>query len=412
MSYIYDIIQPAIQTTMSRTILHMDLDSFFVEVERIKNPKFKNRPLIIGGSSRRGVVASCSYETRRFGVHSAMPMRLALRLCPDAIVIKGDMESYSHYSHTVTDIIADNVPAYEKSSIDEFYVDLTGMDRFHGSYKWAVELRRKIMDNTGLPISMAMSVNKLVSKIGTGEAKPNGQNEIPAGTERGFIAPLSVSKIPGVGDSTAPILKSMGVSTIKTLREIPPKLLEIRFGKNGLALWQKANAMDDSPVEPFHEQKSLSTERTFHEDTTDMKFLESLIAKMTEGLAFDLRKMLKLTACVTVKIRYSDFNTFTLQKRMPYTANDQVLLQTAKELFRKLYDRRLLVRLVGIRFSHLVQGNHQIHLFEDTSEMVNLCQAMDKIRNKYGLEAVQRAFSVTGDGFAVDRTNKQLIAGD
>lgn len=391
---------------MNRAILHMDLDSFFVSVERLKNAKLHGRPLIIGGSSNRGVVASCSYETRKFGVRSAMPMRLALRLCPDAIVLKGDMESYSKYSHLVTDIIADKSPTYEKSSIDEFYVDLTGMDRFHGSYKWATTLRQTIMNETGLPISMAMAANKLVSKIGTGEAKPNGQIEIENGTEREYIAPMPVSKLPGVGENMAPKLKAMGVQTIRTLREIPPKLLEIQFGKHGLSLWEKANALDNSPVEGYHEQKSLSTERTFHEDTTDVHFLRSLMAKLTEGLAFDLRQMQKLTACLTVKIRYSDFNTYTLQKRMPYTANDQVLLQTAQELFLKLYDKRLLVRLIGVRFSNLVQGNHQIHLFEDTQDMVNLCQAMDKIRGKYGMEAVQRAVGVAQ---ASKRTPKNLL---
>jgi DNA polymerase IV len=379
---------------MTRSILHLDLDSFFVSVERLKNPKLKGIPLIIGGSSNRGVVASCSYETRAFGVHSAMPMRLAKRLCPDAVVISGDMENYSVHSNLVTEVIKDRSPCYEKSSIDEFYLDLTGMDRFFGCYDWAKELRQKIIKDTGLPISMALSVNKLISKIGTGEAKPNGQREIAAGTERNFIAPMSIKKIPMVGEKTANQLYSMGVKTIKTLREVPPKLLEREFGKNGTILWNKANAIDETPVEPYHEQKSLSTERTFFEDTTDVQFLKAKLVHMTESLAFDLRKMQKLTACVTVKLRYSDFQTFTIQKHVHYTANDQMLLQVVKELFDRLYDRRVLVRMVGIRFSNLVQGSPQIALFDDTVENVSLCQAMDKIRNKFGNEAVQRAIGL------------------
>lgn len=377
--------------TMTRSVLHLDLDSFFVSVERIKNPQLNGKPLLIGGSSGRGVVASCSYETRAFGVHSAMPMRLAKRLCPDALVISGDMESYSKYSNMVTEVIKEQAPTYEKASIDEFYLDLTGMDRFFGCYQWATELRTKIIKETGLPNSMALSVNKLISKMGTGTAKPNGQKQIIAGTERDFIAPMSVKKIPMVGEKTAIQLYSMGVKTIDVLREVPPRLLEVEFGKNGTVLWNKANAIDDTPVEQYHEQKSLSTESTFHEDSTDVKFLQSKLACMTESLAFELRKMQKLTACVTVKVKYSDFQTETLQKQIHYSANDQVLLQVAKDLFNKLYQRRVLVRMIGIRFSHLVQGSQQITLFDDTEENVSLCQAMDKIRNKFGNEAVLRA---------------------
>ena len=378
---------------IQRTILHMDLDSFFVSVERKKNPSLMGKPLIIGGSSNRGVVASCSYETRKFGVHSAMPSRLAKKLCPEAIFISGDMESYSKYSNEVTEIISEISPAYEKSSIDEFYVDLTGMDRFFGCYKWATELRQKITKETNLPISMAVAVNKLISKMGTSEAKPNGQKEIPAGEEREFIAPMPVKRIPMVGEKTSSQLFSMGVKTIKTLREIPPKYLESEFGKNGLVLWNKANAIDHSPVEPYHEQKSVSTERTFHEDTTDMVFLNAKLISLTESLAFELRQLEKLTSCVTVKIRYSDFNTLTMQKHLPYTASDPLLIQTAKDLFTKLYDKRMSIRMIGIRFSHLVNGSPQINLFEDTQEIVSLCQAMDWIKNRYGTELIQRSIA-------------------
>ena len=377
----------------TRAVLHMDLDSFFVSVERLKNPAFIGKPIIVGGNSVRGVVASCSYETRKFGVHSAMSMRMAKKLCPDAIVISGDMESYSRYSSIVSQIISDRSPVFEKRSIDEFYIDLTGMEKFFGCYKWASQIRQKVIHETGLPISFGLSVNKLVSKMGTSKAKPNGQLEIPGGTEREFIAPMSVQKIPGVGEETATHLYSMGVKTIKTLREIPVQLLQKEFGKNGKLIWEKANAIDDSPVEPYDEQKSISTETTFHSDTTDLNFLKAVLVKQSEELAFELRNSQRLTGCITVKIRYSDFNTFTQQKKITLTANDNTLIDLAKQIFDKLYDKRLLVRMIGIRYSHLVYGSPQISLFEDTAESVRLYEAMDKIKNKYGALAIKRAVS-------------------
>ncbi|HSZ25689.1 MAG TPA: DNA polymerase IV [Cytophagaceae bacterium] len=377
----------------TRAILHMDLDSFFVSVERLKNSAFIGKPIIVGGNSNRGVVASCSYETRKFGVHSAMPMRMAKKLCPDAIVISGDMESYSKYSSIVSEIISNRSPVFEKRSIDEFYVDLTGMERFFGCYKWSTEIRQKIIKETGLPISFGLSVNKLVSKMGTSKAKPNGQLQIPSGEERAFIAPMSIQKIPGVGEETTAHLYSMGVKTIKTLREIPVQLLQKEFGKNGTLIWEKANAIDESPVEPYDEQKSISTESTFHSDTTDINFLKSVLVKQSEELAFELRKSQRLTGCITVKVRYSDFNTCTQQKKITLTASDSTLIDLAKQIFDKLYDKRVLVRMVGIRYSHLVYGNPQINLFEDTAESVRLYEAMDKIKNKYGALAIKRAVS-------------------
>src|SRR5258707_13146690 len=194
---------------MDQSIIHLDLDAFFVAVECKLHPKLKGRPLIVGGQSRRGVVAACSYEARKFGVHSAMPMYLALQLCPDAKVISGDMEAYSQQSHLVTEIIADAAPMFEKASIDEFYIDASGMDKFFGAFKWAIELRKKIIKESGLPISMAMSVNKTVSKIATGEFKPNAQKLISAGTEKDFLSPLSVEKIPGIVTQTASFLHDL-----------------------------------------------------------------------------------------------------------------------------------------------------------------------------------------------------------
>jgi DNA polymerase-4 len=268
------------------------------------------------------------------------------------------------------------------------------MDRFFGCNDWAQELKTTIRKETGLPISYALSINKLVSKIGTNESKPDGQLLIPAGTEHDFMDPLLVSKIPMVGEKTFFQLSSMGVKTIQTLRKVPIRMLEKEFGKNGISLWNKANALDNTPVEPYNEQKSISTENTFAVDTTDVHFLRECIVGMAEKLAFELRGLQKLTGCVTVKLRYSDFNTYTQQYAIPLTSNDRTLIKTAKELFEKLYNKRLLVRLIGVRFSHLVHGSHQMQLFEDVPELISLGLAMDKIRHKYGSLAVHRAASM------------------
>lgn len=369
----------------------MDLDAFFVAVERRNNPKLIGVPLIIGGSSRRGVVAACSYETRRFGVHSAMPMYLALKLCPDAKVISGDVESYSKCSHEVTEMIAESSPLFEKASIDEFYIDASGMDRYFGAFQWAVGLRRRIIKESGLPISLGMSVNKLVSKVATGEFKPDAEELIPAGAEHAFLGPLSVDKIPMIGKQTSSFLFDMGVRRVETLREMPLHFLTSAFGKNGISLWNKAHGIDESPVVAYSEQKSISTECTFDADTTDIKKIHSILVAMVEKIAFQLRDQHKLTSCVTVKIRYSNFDTETKQTQVAYTSSDHVLLKTVSELFRKLYTRRMLIRLVGVRLSGLVHGNHQIDLFDDTTESIQLYEAMDRIKHRHGVEKIVRA---------------------
>jgi DNA polymerase IV len=351
-----------------RHIAHFDLDAFFVSVECLKAPNLKGKPLLVGGSGDRGVVTTCSYEARKFGIHSAMPMRLARRLCPEAIIIRGDMESYSKYSRLVTEIIQDTVPLFEKASIDEFYIDLSGMDKFFGCSLFAQELKNKVLKESGLPVSYALASNKLISKVATNEAKPNGQLEIAFGGEKNFLAPLPVAKLPGIGQETAYKLIRRGVETIRTLSEIPIEMLETMMGKTGIELWRKANGLDESPIIPYREQQSISTERTFETDTINLHFLHAELVRMTESIGFQLRKQDKLTGCLTVKLRYSNFDTVVKQKTVDYTNADHILLRTAGELFTKLYDRRMLIRLLGIRFTRLVPGNYQIKLYEDTQE--------------------------------------------
>ncbi|MGC6284305.1 MAG: DNA polymerase IV [Polaribacter sp.] len=376
---------------MERSIVHMDLDTFFVSCERLLDSRLVGKPILIGGTSDRGVVASCSYEARKFGIHSAMPMRMAKQLCPEAIVLRGNSGIYSKYSNLVTDVIKDSVPLYEKTSVDEFYIDLTGMDKFFGCHKLATELRQRIIKETGLPISFGLSINKTVSKIATGEAKPNNQIQVIKGTEKPFLSPLSVRKIPMVGEVTYRNLCDLGIRRIKTIQEMPMEMMAKVFKKNGISIWKKANGIDNSPVIKYQERKSISTERTFDRDTIDIQKLDSIIMAITENLVFQLRRGNKLTGCVGFKIRYSDFQTYTVQKRIPYTSADHKIIPVVKELFKKLYQRRLLVRLIGIKFSHLVEGGFQIDLFDDEERVLSLYQAMDKMRERFGDRSVIRA---------------------
>jgi len=369
----------------------MDLDSFFVSVSCLMHPELKGKPVIVGGTSDRGVVASCSYEARKFGIHAAMPTKLVKRLCPEAIFIRGDYDKYTEYSDIVSQIIKEQVPLYEKASIDEFYIDLTGMDKFFGCYKWATELRQRIIRETGLPISFGLSKNKTVSKVATGEAKPNNQMYVNYGTEKSFLAPMPVSKIPMVGEKTTALLRSMGVEKVKTIQDMPVELMQNVLGENGLIIWRKANGIDNTAVEPYNERKSISTEETFDSDTIDVQMLKALLVKMTEKLAFQLRCEKKLTACIAVKIRYANFDTHTTQVRIAHTCADHLLISGVKQLFDKLYQRRMLVRLIGVRFSHLLNGAHQINLFEDSAHLLALYQTMDNLRKNYGSHAIMRA---------------------
>lgn len=379
---------------MKRHIVHLDLDTFFVSCERLLDRRLGQYPVLIGGTSDRGVVASCSYETRKYGVHSGMPMKMARILCPDAIVIRGNSGVYSKFSDMVTDIIKEQSPLFEKSSIDEFYVDVTGMDKFFGTYQWAKELREKIIRETMLPISFGLSINKTVSKVGTSEAKPNNCINIPDGHEKSFLSPLSVKKIPMVGTQTYRLLRSMGIEKVKTVQEMPVELMESVLGKNGISLWKKAQGVDNTPVIAWSERKSISMERTFEKDSTDVLKMKSILISMAENLAFQLRSGNKLTACVSIKIRYSDFQTYSKQRMIPYTSLDHTLIKTTLELFEILYQRRVLIRLIGVRFSHLVGGSYQMRLFEDSEKLIKLYQSMDAIRNRFGQKAVIRAVTM------------------
>ncbi|WP_443939331.1 DNA polymerase IV [Pedobacter sp. MW01-1-1] len=372
-------------------IIHMDQDAFFVSVELRKQPNLIGKPVVIGGNADRGVVASCSYEARKFGIHSAMPSRMAKILCPQAIFLKGNMDEYSEASHEITEIIANRVPLFEKASIDEHYIDMTGMDRFFGCMKFASELRQTIIKETRLPISFGLSVNKTVAKVATNECKPAGQLEVPFYEVRSFLNPLTVNKIPGVGDATYRKLSEMGVRKIQTLAEIPADLLFKILGQPGLSLWQKANGIDLAPVVPYRERKSIGTQMTFETDSMDIAKMKAILNGMVTNLTFELRSQQKLTACITVTIRYSNFETVSQQARIPYTALDSFLITKAQDLFQKVYTKRMMLRLIGVKLSHLVSGFEQIDLYHTSEEEYGLYQAMDKVRKHYGVESVVKA---------------------
>lgn len=372
-------------------IIHMDQDAFFVSVEVRDNPSLAGKPVIIGGNSDRGVVASCSYEARKFGVHSAMSSRMARMLCPHAVWVKGNMDLYSKASHEITDIIREKVPLFEKASIDEHYIDMTGMDRFYGCMQYAHELREKIMNELHLPISFGLSVNKTVAKMATNECKPGGELKVNQPEVQPFLNPLSIRKIPGLGEKTFIKLSDMGVKKIYTLAQIHPDKMNQLLGKSGISLLQKAKGIDNSPVVPYYEQKSIGTQCTFHADSIDLNMINDLLTAQVMDVAFQLREKQKLTACITVTLRYANFETVTRQAAISYTSLDSTLISKAKELFRQLYTKRMMIRLVGVRLSNLISGFEQIDLYSQSQEQYSLIQAMDKIRKRFGQGAVTRA---------------------
>lgn len=375
-----------------RIIAHFDLDSFFVSVEILKDPSLKGKPVIVGGSER-GVVAACSYEARKFGIHSAMPSGKAKQLCPHAIFLKGSRSDYSRYSRWVTEIIASRAPVFEKASIDEFYLDLTGMGKYFDPLQWTVDLRKHIMDETGLPISFGLSSNKMIAKMATNEAKPNGYLHVPFGKEKDFLAPMSPYKIPGVGDQTFAVLKAMGFKTIGQLADSNAQELEEALGKWGADLWQKANGIHTSEVSSYHEAKSVSSENTFHENIKDMDVVHKELVRLTEKICYELRQDEKLAGCVAVKIRYPDFETQSRQTTIPYTCADDEIIPVVLELFKQLYRRGNPIRLLGVRLSELTNEAVQTNLFSDMEKKSDLYKAIDEVKNRFGKTSVKRASS-------------------
>ena len=372
-------------------VAHLDLDAFFVEVECLNDPSLRGKPLIVGGSAERGVVTTCSYEARKFGVRSGMPMRKAVQLCPQATLLRGTRGEYSRYSRWVTDIIARKAPVFEKASIDEFYIDLSGMDRFFDPLAWTVALREEIMTETRLPISFGIGSSKMVAKMATNEAKPNGYLQILPGCEMAFLAPLPPSRIPGVGDHLQRVLDEMGIDSIGALLAYPREILNQRVHAGFIeSLEAKAKGTHVSTFHGWHEAKSISTENTFGDNIDDLGYLHRELVRMTEKIAFQLREENKMAGCIAVKIRYPDFETTTRQSSIPYTCYDDELIPAAKELFTQLYRKGHKVRLLGVRLSELTDGARQTNLFSDDLRKSGLYKAIDAVKHRFGKTSLTR----------------------
>lgn len=378
--------------TPQRIIAHIDLDTFFLSVELLNHPEHVGKPAFVGGRER-GVVTSASYEARAFGVRSGMPSKKALQLCPHAIVLGGSRGEYSRYSRWVTQIIEARAPLFEKASVDEFYIDLTGMQKFFDPLQWMIDLRKEIMDETKLPISFGLASNKMMAKIATDEAKPNGYLQVPFGKEKEFLAPMKVSKIPGVGEHTYEVLKAMGIVTIKDISEKTQEELEERLGKWGIDLWYKSQGIHHGEVSNYHEAKSVSSEHTFNENKVDIAYLKSELVRLTEKIAYELRQDGKVAGCMAVKIRYHDFETVSRQTTIPYSCADDEFIPVVKELFDKLYKKGEPVRLLGVRLSELTNDAIQTNLFDDVERKSDLYKAIDNVKNRFGKDYLNRASS-------------------
>ncbi|MDA3616723.1 DNA polymerase IV [Polluticaenibacter yanchengensis] len=375
-------------------IAHLDLDAFFVSVEQILDPTLVGKPVIVGGNSQRGVVCAASYEARKFGVKSAMPTAQAHKLCPHAIFLSGSSGQYSRFSHQVTEIIQAESPEFEKASIDEFYIDLTGMDKYHNAFNFTHQLKSKIKKEIGLNISFAIAANKLVSKVATNEVKPNGEIEIPFGFEKSYLAPMPLEKLPGVGDSFIEQLHKRRLYKIGEVADLKIEQLENIWGKNGADLWLKCNGIGSTRIATFREQKSCSSEHTFHEDKSNETDILTEITKLSERVGYDLRSENKMTGCIAIKIKYYNFNVVSKQTIVSYTASDTNIIHTAKQLFNALWDKTTPIRLIGVRCSHFVESNFQLNIFDNIEQENNLYKAIDNIKNSFGKSAIKRAGSL------------------
>jgi DNA polymerase IV len=377
-----------------RTIMHVDLDAFFVSVEQARNPELKGKPVVVGGRpGGRGVVAAASYEARKFGLHSAMPLKTAVRLCPQAIFLAGDFSRYRDASRKFMAILADYTPFLEPMGLDEAYLDVTGFESLHGSIRhMAEEIRKRIRDELGLPASVGIASSKVVAKVACEQSKPDGLIEVPQGVERAFLAHLPVGDLPGAGKKTEQVLKGMGIKTIGELAAAPVNLLKSRFGVSGEALKRRANGIDNSRVEPPGEAKSISRETTFGKDTRNREFLGATLRYLAEKVGADLRRHNRQARSITLKLRYADFTTIIRSRTLPEaTDSDGPIFSSVSVLLEKaLSSEKQPVRLIGVGVSNLVEPGRQLTLLEPPSErLARLNRTIDNIRDKYGFTAIQ-----------------------
>jgi DNA polymerase-4 len=379
---------------MPRRIMHIDLDAFFVSVEQVLNPELKGKPVVVGGKpDRRGVVAAASYEARAFGIHSAMPLATASRLCPQAIFIEGNFAKYREASQKFMAILADFSPYLEPLGIDEAYLDATGFESIHGSIRrMAEKIRKHVKDELGLCASIGIASSKVVAKVASELSKPDGLIEVLPGEERSFLEPLPVAKLPGIGKKSEQILTGLGVNTIGQLAVLPLDVLKSHFGAWGELIHDHANGIGDDKVEPPAEAKSTSRETTFAQDTRDIIFLKSTLRYLSERVGNDLRQKGKLARCVALKLRYADFTTITRQRTLAQaTDTDQTIFATGLRLLENELPReKKAIRLIGIGVANLVASGRQRDMLDLSAQRLEKLNAtIDRIRQKYGFTAIQ-----------------------
>jgi len=379
---------------MTRQIMHIDLDAFFVSVEQALKPALKGKPVVVGGRpDRRGVVASASYEARKFGLHAGMPLTTASRLCPQAIFIEGSFPKYRDASQRFMTILADFSPHLEPVSLDEAYLDVTGFESIHGSIRqMAVTIKQRVKDELGLSASVGIASGKVVAKVAAELSKPDGLLEVAAGEEGSFLAPLAITKLPGIGKKTERLLNSLGINTIGQLATMPLDVLKSHVGAFGELIHRHANGIDDRKVVPPSPTKSISRETTFGQDTRDRSLLEATLSYLSERVGADLRQREKQARCVTLKLRYADFTTITRRHTLGESSNsDQTIFNTGLKLLnRARAQEKQPIRLIGIGVSNLVEPGRQLGMLDSSAErMEQLNRAIDRIRNKYGFTAIQ-----------------------
>lgn len=376
-----------------RLILHLDLDAFFVSVERILNPKLKGKPVIVGGDPKygRGVVAACSYEARQYGLHSAMPIRTAYRLCPNGIYIHGHFDEYVRFSDAVENILKKYSPIVEQASIDEFYLDMTGCQKIYGSmFSFASFIQKEIWVRLSLPCSIGIGSNKTIAKIASDCMKPTGITYVLPGMEKHFLSPMPIEAIPGVGKVMLKDLNSKGIYKIGDITALPQEYFAAAYGKYGIDLWRKANGEGSEYLTIRREQKSISKETTFGEDVTSSKFLKDTLFELTGKICQSIRNHGWIASTVSIKLRYSDFQTLTRSRTIKPTDDDKVVFDTAWQLLSKAHTRRVGVRLIGVGLTNFSEDCEQEFLFEDEDvKRKKMFRAVTRIRDKYGYNAIK-----------------------
>jgi len=380
-----------------RTIFHLDLDAFFVSVERILDPKLNDKPVIVGGDPKygRGVVAACSYEARAFGLHSAMPIRTAYKLCPQGIYLHGHGDEYSRFSKVVKNILEQYAPQIEQASIDEFYLDMTGTQKMYGSmFGFATRLQKEIWDKIGLPISIGIGSNKTIAKIGSDCMKPKGITYIIPGMEKEFLSPMPVETIPGVGKVMKQNLNNRGIYRIGDITKLPSDYFGTAFGKYGIDLWRKAHGEGTEYLTIQRTRKSISRETTFGNDVTNEEEIKSTLFYLTGKVAQSLRKKGWEASTIDIKLRHTDFQTLTRAKTIKPTDDDKIIFETAWDLMKKARTRRVGVRLIGIGVTNFSPLNEQEFLFEDYEvKRKKMLRAVTRVRDKFGYESLMFGYT-------------------